>query len=267
MDLSTLDTLSRLTLAIAIALGFFGAVIVVAALVGTLRTDLPRCRRCGHDLRRFGAVLSRCPECGVELSGGSAVRFGPRRRHPRAAVIGLAVALLAGGLALGGGALRRHVAASSEALARAAAAQRNQSAALQTPWDPSTPLELLSSKVLPRRDASRVSLELVLGVPVDRGDFSPLDSWGIRLTSVQLLGDDGGSGVAVELVGEARSRVEHASGHGEVIVVLADLPALGASREFVLELRGTFSDGKPLHWRYEQVDFERTERRTGESSP
>lgn len=273
MDLPTLAILARLAISIAIGLAFLGVVIVVAALVGTLRTDRPRCRRCGHCLRSFGDVLDRCPGCGVECSSGSNVRFGPRRRHPRAAAIGALLVILAWGLGVAGSALSLHVDETNAEQAKALAARQSQGAALGALWTPSTPLELLSAKVLPRRDGSRVSLELVLGVPASRRGGGGIAAWRVAITSIRVLGvgsaeeDSGGDGSTAEIDGNPRWRLEDASGHDEVIVLLADLPAIGERKEVVLELHGTFSGGEPLQWRYEQVDLERRDLPATEPSP
>jgi hypothetical protein len=79
-----------------------GLVLLARGLRGEVTLAEPRCAKCGYDLRGFaGTPPTACAECGTDLRGGGAVLWGKRRRKPRLAWAGLALAglplLLIGG--------------------------------------------------------------------------------------------------------------------------------------------------------------------------
>lgn len=75
-----------------------GLTLIVLAVRGRSTLHHPRCARCRHDLRTFGARPRTCPECGADLAEPSAVVFGERRRSPALAAIGVALLLLSASL-------------------------------------------------------------------------------------------------------------------------------------------------------------------------
>ncbi|MDZ4753001.1 MAG: hypothetical protein SGJ11_00710 [Phycisphaerae bacterium] len=75
------------------AMSYAGAVLILCALNGRMRFDLPICARCGSDVRRFawrrdGAQgVDRCA-CGADLSISGAVRGRERQRGRRLLIFG-----------------------------------------------------------------------------------------------------------------------------------------------------------------------------------
>ncbi|MDB5295803.1 MAG: hypothetical protein JWO31_1786 [Phycisphaerales bacterium] len=84
------DSLGGVVLPAAVAAS--AAVVLVWARRGRRVDDHPLCRRCGFDLTGTLGRSERCPECGQELEGPRAVRYG--HREPRRAVLVPSVVLL-----------------------------------------------------------------------------------------------------------------------------------------------------------------------------
>jgi hypothetical protein len=55
--------------------------------------DEPFCKKCGYSL--VGLERTRCPECGVDVSGDKNIRIGRLTRRPRAIIYGAAMAVIA----------------------------------------------------------------------------------------------------------------------------------------------------------------------------
>ncbi len=78
-------------IAIAAAL-LLAAMLTAVGLRGRRADDHPLCRRCRFDLTgRPDTAERRCPECGADLRGPSAITVGHRRRRPLPLGIGVAV--------------------------------------------------------------------------------------------------------------------------------------------------------------------------------
>ena len=185
-----------------------GGVLLVVGLLGRRRTDRPRCRRCGHDLRSFGDIPAACAGCGASLGGTRAVRFGPRESIPRMEVVGaglLIAALIGGVLASSRGA------GSPAGLAPppppAPSLSGRAALTFSKPADPLSQPELVSARVLPLRagGAIEVMLATTAGPP--------------RFGAVWLeVGSE-------RLAGQVRAVAEAAVGGRSTLVVVIDFPA------------------------------------------
>ena len=81
-----------LALPLLLLLLFVGVALTLAGLRGRRVDDHPICRKCGFDLVGLPQGVSRCSECGADLTRLHAVRDGRRRRRP--VMLGSGVAML-----------------------------------------------------------------------------------------------------------------------------------------------------------------------------
>src|SRR5215207_5998107 len=82
---------------VAVAFAIAGVVMIALGIRGRPVFGLPRCAKCGYDLRNvpFASVADgaemKCPECGQTLADPAAVTFGKWQRQPKRIVAGVVV--------------------------------------------------------------------------------------------------------------------------------------------------------------------------------
>src|SRR5215218_519894 len=82
---------------VAVAITVIAIVMITLGVRGRPLFALPRCRKCGYDLRNMqfmSSEIGNCPECGAPLSAKNGVTFGCLQRRPWLIVIGVALLAL-----------------------------------------------------------------------------------------------------------------------------------------------------------------------------
>lgn len=85
---------ANILIAVLVAGGALGLLLLVLGLRGRRVNDHPHCRRCRFDLFALGDGTRVCPECGSDCSQPRAVRIGTRHRRPGIAAVGAVIVLL-----------------------------------------------------------------------------------------------------------------------------------------------------------------------------
>jgi hypothetical protein len=87
-----------------------GLVLLIRGLRGRVIDDHPLCRACGFDLFGLPAGVTKCSECGADISGARATRIGHRQRRPGMALLGsLLILPMLAGVGIWGWGTIRHV--------------------------------------------------------------------------------------------------------------------------------------------------------------